>query len=127
MMDKKTIIIVIFSFIIILLVGLYIFEFQILNNPDFVRTDGSFTDWNNATNEYTLEEVFQDEFFEKSQNITTIITFYDDSEHLLGNVSVINETHNGKLVVHAKVKLPMEPTITVFDSPDVPEDTINIF
>ena len=43
--------------------GLYIFEFQILNNPDLVRTDGSFTDWNNATNEYTLEEVFQDEFF----------------------------------------------------------------
>ena len=124
-MDKKTIIIVILSFIIILLIGLYIFEIQ--TNPDFVRTDGSFTDWNNATNEYTLEEVFQDEFFEKSQNITTIITFYDGSDHLLGNVSVINETHNGKLVVYAKVKLPMEPTTTVFDSPDVPEDTINIF
>ena len=124
-MDKKTIIIVIFSFIIILLAGLYIFEIQ--NNPEFVRTDGSFTDWNNVTNEYTLEEIFQDEFFEKSQNITTIITFYDGSDHLLGNVSVINETHNGKLVVHAKVKLPMEPTSTEFDLLDVPEHTINIF
>ena len=124
-MDKKTIIIIILSSIIILLSGLYISEIQ--TNPEFVRTDGSFTDWDNTTNEYTLVEVFQDEFDENSQNITTIITFYDSSEHLLGNVSVINETHNGKLVVYAKVKLPMEPTITEFNFPDEPEDIIEIF
>ena len=42
-------------------------------------------------------------------------TFYKEPIGVLDSVCVVNETHDGKLVVHAKAKLPEEPDRIEFD------------
>ncbi|MBE6500448.1 MAG: hypothetical protein E7Z80_07905 [Methanobrevibacter thaueri] len=70
---------------------------------------------NNTTKEITVEQVFYQKSDEKLVNITTEVTFFKGSVGVLDSVSVVNDTHDGKLVVHAKAKLPEKPTRIEFD------------
>ena len=114
-MDKGSLFIV-SILIIVLLVGLQPYFMYIHTlNQDFDKIGDSITEWNNTTKEITVEQVFHQKSDEKLENITTEVTFYKGPIGVLDSVSVVNETHNGKLVVHAKAKLPEKPTRTEFN------------
>lgn len=114
-MDKESIIIVLF-FTLVLIVGVYSYMGNISTiNYHFDKTGDYISEWNNDTKEITVEQVFPQKFNETLVNVTTEVTFYKGPIGVLDSVSVVNETHDGKLIVHAKAKLPEEPTRIEFD------------
>lgn len=112
--DEESIIIVLF-FTLVLIVGVYSYMGNISTiNYHFDKT-GDISEWDNDTKEIIVEQVFPQKFNETLVNGTTEVTFYKGSIGVLDNIFVVNETHDGNLVVHAKAKLPEEPTRIEFD------------
>ena len=118
-MMNKNIIIAILILIIVAMVGLYAYDKSrvITLNDYFDKTGDYASEWNNTTKEITVEKVFPLKFNETYENVTTEVSFYTGYS-AIGDASVVNDTHDGKLVVHTSVKLPEEPTRIEFDIHD---------
>ena len=119
-MDNKIYKIVIILLIaIILCMGVYIYGIQKdLTLNDYFDVSRDYTsEWNDNTKECTVEKVFPLKFNQTYSNITTEVTFFKDSSQL-DSISVVNDTQDGKLVVHSKIKLSEKPTNIEFNIQD---------
>ena len=124
-MDKGSLFIVLFLVIVLIAGLLPLISIHTLNQ-DFDKIGDCISEWNDTTKEITVEQVFQQKSDEKLANITTEVTFYKGPVGVLDSVSVVNDTHDGKLVVHAKAKLLEKPTRTEFNihNADMPDAEI---
>lgn len=119
MTDKSYKIIIALLIIIIIGMGVYIYgcHTDLTLGDYFDKSNDYSSEWNDASKVITVEKVFPLKFNQTYQNVSTEITFYKDSSKI-GNASVINDTHDGKLVVHTKTKLTEEPTNIEFNIVD---------
>lgn len=102
--------------VIIIGMGIYIYgcHTDLTFGDYYDQSNDYLSEWNDTTKVVTVEKVFPLKFNQTYENVSTEITFYKDSSKI-GNVSVVNDTHDGKLVVYAETKLPEEPDNIVFD------------
>lgn len=111
MTDKIYKIIIILLVIVIICMGIYIYGCQKdLTFQDYFNMDDDYiSEWDNTTKVITVEKVVPLKFHQIYENVTTVITFYNNSEQI-GKITVVNDTYNNELNLHAKTKLPEEPT-----------------
>lgn len=116
MTDKTYKIIIALLVIIIIGMGIYIYgcHTDLTLGDYFDKSNDYSSEWDDTTKVITVEKVFPLKFNQTYENVSTEITFYKDSSKI-SNVSVVNDTHDGKLVVYTETKLSEEPNNIEFD------------
>ena len=111
--------VIVFLIILILVMGVYVYGIQkeLTLNDYFDTSKEYIADWNNVSNEITVHKEFSMKFNQSYENVTTQIDFIEKNGDL-ESVDVVNNTHDGKLVVHTTQKLSSQPETIEFDIHD---------
>jgi len=112
----KKMLIIVFLIMLIIIMGVYIYGIhKELTLNDYFDTSKEYSvDWNEVSKEITVHKEFPMKFNQTYENVTTQIEFVEKNGGL-ESVDVVNNTHDGKLVVHTTQKLSSQPETIEFD------------